>query len=150
MIGDETDENWTRRTVLATVGTGATATGIGAGREPRGRDRVATDGGAELEAGESRIRIEDCYSATVRTRHPDAELVYAGLYFRETDRYDFHQARVEFPHTLDLREFDWARAQGAVLTDVSVQRIDFETLAEASVPDEWHCEESDRVSESDR
>lgn len=128
----------TRRAVLAAVGTGATTTGI-----VGGNTALATDGGYESDPDRIRIEIHDCYSATVRTRDPDAAVVTAGLYFRETDRYDFHQTRAEFPYALDLREFDWAREQGAVLTDVTVEDIDFTALAEKSVPEEWGCEEGD-------
>lgn len=132
-------ERSTRRAVLAAVGTGATTTGVVGG----GDATLATDGGYESDPDRIRIEIHDCYSATVRTRDPDAEIVTAGLYFRETDRYDFHQTRVEFPYELDLREFDWAREQGAVLTDVTVEDIDVTALAAASVPDAWGCEEGD-------
>ncbi|WP_254611767.1 hypothetical protein [Haloterrigena gelatinilytica] len=102
-----------------------------------------TDSGYELDPGRIQNRIRDCYTATVRTQNPDAAVVTAGLYFRETDRYDFHQTRVEFPYELDLREFDWAREQGAVLTDGTVEDIDGTALAAASVPDAWGCEEGD-------
>ncbi|WP_126663762.1 hypothetical protein [Haloterrigena salifodinae] len=142
-------EQPTRRAVLAVVGTGAATTGVVGGD---GAPRV-TDGGYELDSDRIRIRIRDCYTATVRTQNPDAEVVTAGLYFRETDRYDFHQTRAEFPYELDLREFDWAREQGAVLTDITVEDIDFTALAEASVPDVWGCEagnvESDRDGSDD-
>lgn len=132
-------EQPTRRAVLAVVGTGAVTTGtVGGDDTPR-----VTDGGYELDSDRTQIRIRDCYRATIQTQNPDAEVVTAGLYFRETDRYDFHQARVEFPYELDLREFDWAREQGAVLTDVTVEDIDFTALAEASVPEAWGCEEGD-------
>lgn len=138
-------ERPTRRTVLAAVGTGATTTGIVGGDDaPR-----VTDGGHEGDSDRIHIRIRDCYTATIQTQNPDAEVVTAGLYFRETDRYDFHQTRVEFPYELDLREFDWAREEGAVLTDVTVEDIDFTALAEKSVPEDWGCGESDVESDRD-
>ncbi|ELZ23433.1 hypothetical protein C477_02769 [Haloterrigena salina JCM 13891] len=125
--------------MLAVVGTGAATTGVVGGDDTP----QVTDGGYELDSDRIQIRICDCYTATVRTQNPAAEVVTAGLYFHETDCYDFHQTRAEFPYELDLREFDWACEQGAVLTDVTVEDIDFTALAEASVPDAWGCEEGD-------
>ncbi|QSX00905.1 hypothetical protein [Haloterrigena alkaliphila] len=129
----------TRRRVLTAIGAGITTTGASIG----GGNSRETDDGDDEDSNRVSIRIHDCQTAAVWTRNPDAELVTAGLYFRETDRYEFHQSQVEFPYTLSLPQFDWARERDAVLTDVSVQDIDYDTLAAESVPDDWNCEEND-------